>query len=289
VLVWSSRSPRQLLGSLWLVVSCAAAPAQHEAAATKKPAAAVPAATTKAPPPCSDDMVLVERTCVDRYEAHLLESRADGTLAPHPAHEPPEQKRYVAASSAGVKPQGFISQVLAADACQNAGKRLCGLTEWYRACTGSEKTTYPYGASYEKGRCNVGKNHLLSELHGANPNAWSYLAFNDPELAKRPGFLALTGEYDRCTSPEGVHDMVGNLHEWVADRVDATLRSKLPVPVATQRRLGRHPGNGIFMGGFFSTMNQHGKGCNFATTAHDPRYHDYSTGFRCCKDAGASE
>ena len=52
-------------------------------------------------------------------------------------------------------------------------------------------------------------------------------------------------------------------------------------------RLYRHPvnqGKGVFMGGFFSTLNQHGEGCDFVTMAHEPGYHDYSTGFRCCKD-----
>jgi formylglycine-generating enzyme len=67
--------------------------------------------------------------------------------------------------------------------------------------------------------------------------------------------------------------------------VDDTLKSKLPVPAVVQRRIGKHPGNGIFMGGFFSTMSQHGDGCQYVTAAHDPHYHDYSTGFRCCKDA----
>jgi formylglycine-generating enzyme required for sulfatase activity len=301
VLARSSPSPRLLLlGSVWLVASCAAlglsassrpaaAPAASAQTVAKpaRPAAATPV-VSQARPPCTDDMALVAGSCVDRYEAHLLEQQPDGSLTAHPPWERPEHKRYVAASRAGIKPQGFISQIQAASACENAGKRLCGLTEWYRACTGPEKTTYPYGASYQKGRCNVGKTHLLSELYGANANLWSYDAFNDPQLAKRPGFLALAGEYDGCTSSEGVHDMVGNLHEWVADRVDRTLRSKLPVSLVALRRLGRHPGNGIFMGGFFSTTNQHGEGCNFTTTAHDPRYHDYSTGFRCCKDAAES-
>jgi hydroxymethylpyrimidine/phosphomethylpyrimidine kinase len=39
------------------------------------------------------------------------------------------------------------------------------------------------------------------------------------------------------------------------------------------------------MGGFFSTKSEHGDGCTFTTAAHDVRYHDYSTGFRCCRDA----
>jgi formylglycine-generating enzyme required for sulfatase activity len=234
---------------------------------------------------CPAQMALVAGTCVDRYEAHLLEENASGELVGHPAHQLPEKKRYVAACSPGVKPQAFISQVAAASACQNAGKRLCSLTEWYRACTGAQKTTYPYGARYEKGRCNVGKPHLLSILHGATANNWSYRDFNDPKLAQTEGFLALAGEYSGCQTTEGVMDMVGNLHEWVADRVDGSLRSKLPVPAVVQRRIGKHPGNGIFMGGFFSTMSQHGDGCQYVTAAHDPGYHDYSTGFRCCKDA----
>jgi len=256
------------------------------------PAAAHSAsAPPKAPPavvvhrPCPPEMVLVERSCVDRYEAHLLEADDGGALVVHPPHEKPERKRYVAASSAGVKPQAYICQIDAAAACQNAGKRLCSLTEWYRACTGPSGTTYPYGAKYEKGRCNVNKPHLLSLLHGADPNSWTYDNFNDPKLDLTSGFLASTGEYGDCQSSEGVHDMVGNLHEWVADRVDSTLRSKLPVLAVLSHRVGRHSGNGIFMGGFFSTLNQHGEGCTFATAAHDPAYHDYSTGFRCCEDA----
>lgn len=258
-------------------------PTPHAASpiATTKPIAA----STSSNGPCEANMVLVEHTCVDRYEAHVLEADENGQLVPHPAHEMLERKRYVAASRPGVKPQAFICQVDAAAACENAGKRLCSLREWYRACTGPARTTYPYGAKYEKGRCNVGKPHLLSLLHGANVGSWSYLDFNDPRLAQADGFLALTGEYAGCESAEGAHDMVGNLHEWVSDHVDGTLRSKLPVPAVTQRRIGKHPGNGIFMGGFFSTMSQHGDGCQYITAAHDPHYHDYSTGFRCCKDA----
>jgi formylglycine-generating enzyme len=244
-----------------------------------------PTARDNANGPCPVNMVLVEHTCVDRYEAHLLEPDENGALVPHPPHQMLDGKRYVADSSAGVKPQAFICQVDAAAACENAGKRLCSLREWYRACTGPAKTTYPYGASYEKGRCNVGKPHLLSLLHGANVSNWSYRDFNDPRLAQTEGFLALTGQYAGCETKEGALDMVGNLHEWVADRVDDTLKSKLPVPAVVQRRIGKHPGNGIFMGGFFSTMSQHGDGCQYVTAAHDPHYHDYSTGFRCCKDA----
>lgn len=303
-------SPRRLLlGSIWLVAPCAAlglsasglrpsglanglmaaSPATEAAASKPKVLKPVVNLSRSVPrPPCPPEMALVAGTCVDRYEAHLLERSEDGSLKSHAAHERPEHRRYVAASSAGVKPQTFICQLDAAAACENAGKRLCTLSEWYRACTGPKGTTYPYGAKYEARRCNVGKAHLLSMLHGDSVSNWSYANFNDPKLALVPGFLALTGEYADCQSDEGVHDMVGNLHEWVSDRVDQNLKSKLPNLQIRNRRIGRHHGNGIFMGGFFSTLNQHGEGCTFATAAHDVGYHDYSTGFRCCKDPDAS-
>jgi hypothetical protein len=258
--------------------------AQLELAAAPARIGVAPA--SQAPPraPCPPEMVLSGGACMDRYEAHLQLESDDGTLTLHPAEQRPPRGRFVAACRAGVKPQAYISQVEAAAACENAGKRLCSLNEWYGACTDNGKTTYPYGTSYEAGRCNVGKPHLLSILHGASPRGWSFSDFNDPALASTPGFLALAGEYDGCVSANGVRDLVGNLHEWVADRVDRTLARKLPLPAVIARRIGRTTGNGIFMGGFFSTLNEHGNGCKFVTAAHEPRYHDYSTGFRCCRD-----
>ena len=223
---------------------------------------------------------------MDRYEARLLERSADGSLTPFPPFSRPKAGSgvFVAESRAGVRPQGYISQLEAASACRNAGKRLCSVSEWYRACRGEHDTLYPYGATYVKGRCNVGKPHLLSLLHGSDARAWSYDSFNDPELDKRPGFLAETGAYAECATSAGVFDLVGNLHEWVADRVDASMAKKLPLKSGMRARLGNNTGKGVFMGGFFSTMNEHGNGCEFVTMAHEPSYHDYSTGFRCCKD-----
>jgi hypothetical protein len=38
------------------------------------------------------------------------------------------------------------------------------------------------------------------------------------------------------------------------------------------------------MGGYYLDTATHGEGCHYMTTGHDTRYHDYSIGFRCCKD-----
>ena len=252
-------------------------------AKTTPPPAAAPKTAPSAS--CPSEMARVGAACVDRYEASLLRRNDDGSLAPHPNYARPTGGVFVAQSKAGVKPQGYVSQLEAASACENAGKRLCSLTEWYRACRGDKNTLFPYGPSYVPGRCNVNKPHLLSILHGSDPRAWKYDAgFNDPELDQRDGFLAETGAYKECVSSGGVYDLVGNLHEWVADRVDASMRDKLPLTSGIRAKLVVNQGKGVFMGGFFSTLNQHGEGCDFVTMAHEPGYHDYSTGFRCCKD-----
>jgi formylglycine-generating enzyme required for sulfatase activity len=132
----------------------------------------------------------------------------------------------------------------------------------------------------------VGKAHLLSRFFGEDAKAWRYGEhFNNPMLNQQRGFLAKTGEHAQCVSDYGAFDMVGNVHEWVSDKVDSSLANKLALESGISIRLGLRKGRGVFMGGFYSTSNQHGSGCNFVTVGHEPAYHDYSTGFRCCKDA----
>src|SRR5262249_28050512 len=152
-------------------------------------------------------------------------------LIPYPHWQrPPKDERFVARSEPNVLPQGYISRMESETACVNAGKRLCNVTEWHQACRGSRDTTYPYGPRFQAHLCNTGKTHLLSKFFGSNPNAWLYAEhFNNPSLNQLPGFLARTGEYAQCMSDYGVYDMVGNLHEWVADRVDSSLTNKIPM------------------------------------------------------------
>lgn len=98
---------------------------------------------------------------------------------------------------------------------------------------------------------------------GVDLSAWTKL--NDPALGQVSGSWTTSGERDSCTTDEGVFDMVGNRHEWVSDVTPS--------------------GNGVFLGGYFLDVQQNGEGCNYRTDAHARTYHDYSTGFRCCKDA----
>jgi formylglycine-generating enzyme len=235
---------------------------------------------------CPPEMARMANFCVDRYEAVLVERLSDGSEISHPAHAAPEKGRnYEARSKPGVLPQAYISQLDSDAACQNAGKRLCTASEWYGACRGTKNLTYPYGDSYERGKCNSGKPHLLSMWFGTNARLWTYDNFNNPRLNQEPGFLSPTGSHAECTNDVGAYDMVGNVHEWISDRAGIGLVRTVRLFPGVRAAALRHRGHGVFMGGFFSTRIEQGHGCDFTTVGHEPKYHDYSTGFRCCKDA----
>jgi hypothetical protein len=229
---------------------------------------------------CPNLMVRGGDYCIDRFEAYVVELKG-GKEFPHPHSLPPKGKTLRAKVAYDEFPQSSINQFQAAQACQSAGKRLCTRSEWQRACKGAEHFKYPYGEQEEKGKCNTRKTHLLSELHGNDPRKWGN-SMNDPLINFIPGFLAKAGDYADCVSSYGVYDMVGNLHEWVSTLVDSNTPSRKIIGKATPG-FKASPGNGIFMGGFFSSANQNGQGCNYMTTVHGPDHFDYSTGFRCCK------
>ena len=244
-----------------------------------------------APSPCPEGMARVDDACIDRYEAHLVTRGPGGERARHPHFLRPEEGVvYEARSEPGVFPQAYISRVESAAACAEAGKRLCTRREWQRACTyraeGSPRTAYPYGDRWQPGRCNAEKPHLLTLRFGADPNRWRYAQFNDPSLDQEPGFLARSGAYEGCVGDAGVYDLVGNLHEWVSDTADAAFEARLRSEGVARSFQYYRPGNAVFMGGFYSTHAELGPGCTFTPDAHEPGYHDYSTGFRCCADAG---
>jgi hypothetical protein len=210
---------------------------------------------------CAKGMVAIEHAfCIDRWEASLVEVLPGGgerAFSPFMTIDGRSDLRAV--SVPGVYPQGYVSAQQAARACSAAGKRLCRGTEWRKACRGPEQRAYGYGDRREPGRCNdQGKNPIVA-LYGRNYSKWT---MNQPKLNQVEGTLSKSGEHTGCTNGYGVFDMVGNLHEWVADW------------------------GGTFYGGYYQDVASfgHGEGCFYTTTAHDARYHDYSTGFRCCAD-----
>jgi hypothetical protein len=239
-------------------------------------------------PGCPEGMARAGRFCIDRWEAHLVKRGSGGEIVPLPhCDRPPADGDYEARSEPGVFPQAYISRVESARACKSAGKRLCSMTEWHRACEGKRDRLYPYGPRYQAKKCNSDRPHLLSLRFGTDARRWRYEDFNDPSLDREPGFLEKTGAFEQCGGDFGVYDLVGNLHEWVSDTVDDALLEQMDAEDVTRNHQPSHAGNGVFLGGFFSTHQELGPGCKFTTVAHEPSYHDYSTGFRCCASAPA--
>lgn len=220
--------------------------------------------------PCPEEMALVEdkdksvRVCVDKWEASLVEIQENGEERAWSPYLPVDDGHVVkAVSKPGVIPQGYIDRDSAEGACESSGKRLCQVEEWQTACQGPEKTLYPYGADVDESACNIHGKSPLGELFSASFKDYLYdfRVMNDPSLNALEGTVAKTGSFNKCVNGFGIHDIVGNLHEWTAER------------------------NGAFRGGYYQDGHKNGDGCKYATSAHGPTYHDYSTGFRCCKDA----
>lgn len=210
---------------------------------------------------CPREMARVADTCVDRWEASLVETLYGGAEIPWSPYVAPNGHRVRAVSREGVVPQAHISYREAKAACANAGKRLCNPREWVSACKGRSQTRFPYGEDYVAGMCvDTGRTTPNTTLRPA-AKAFSYEGMNDPRLNQLPNTLEKTGSAAACTNELGVFDMVGNLHEWAADA--------------------------RFHGGYYLDVKNNGLGCEYVTGTHAGQYYDYSIGFRCCADANA--
>jgi formylglycine-generating enzyme len=223
---------------------------------------------------CPPDMASVEDLyCVDRYEASLLEILPNGEERPWSSFSPVDDGKegngahasftVRAISEPGLVPQAYVSEMQAKEACARSGKRLCKPVEWRKACTGPNHSTYGYGNQDEPRRCNDhgrGPLGIVFGMNGDDPALFTWPKMNDPQLNQLAGTVAKSGDFEGCVNGYGIHDMVGNLHEWVDDP------------------------EGTFLGGYYQDTHQNGDGCGYRTMAHAAWYHDYSTGFRCCAD-----
>jgi hypothetical protein len=232
--------------------------------------APVPASVPVEPPGvggCPAGMTVIDDGgagfCIDRWEASLAEELGGGELAAWSPYATPGATPVRALSAPGVVPQGYITQVQATAACEAAGKRLCTDDEWLRACRGADDNVYPYGATREDGWCNDAREcHPVVQYFETGAD-WIWSELGNSCINQMPDGLAETGAYPLCETGDGVFDMMGNLHEWTADP------------------------EGTFRGGFYVDTVINGEGCLYRTTAHAVSHWDYSTGFRCCADAGS--
>lgn len=224
------------------------------------PAASARAAPAPADPgPCPPGMALVGgRFCIDRWEAVAV--LPDGAV--HSPYHAVTHLPVRAESRPGHVPQAYISMKQADAACSRAGKRLCTTAQWVDACMGTQKPrrTYPYGIQELLRACNTehtGHPQLVLLGGRRKTDSWS---LNDARLNQLGGTVAPGGAFADCVTPEGVVDLHGNLLEWTR---------------------GERP---LLMGGHYVEARENGAGCTYVTERHGPDYHDFSTGFRCCKE-----
>jgi formylglycine-generating enzyme required for sulfatase activity len=105
-----------------------------------------------------------------------------------------------------------------------------------------------------------------------------------------------SGEAHGCVSKAEVHDLTGNVDEWVntskASREIATLRpgwtdrsaSRILTDLQNRFPSSERPYPSPLKGGWWGPVRNR---CRPATTAHGPSFTYYQVGFRCCKDAPA--
>jgi formylglycine-generating enzyme required for sulfatase activity len=241
--------------------------------------------------------------CIDRFEAVLVDARTGKRLSPyyHPtagitrreyerwqrlrAEQPTDEGKALPVPAPdeweldpGVRfepkatvlpdaiPNGYLSGEIAERACRNAGKRLCTAEEWVTACRGEQGRKFPYGDTYEPGRCNVHREtHPARVLHGDASIGHLDPRLNQVTEENGDPLLRQTGGTPSCKSEwngDAAYDMVGNLDEWIDDP------------------------DGTFVGGFYSRATK--EGCDSRIEVHSYDYYDYSLGVRCCRSGGGS-
>jgi hypothetical protein len=167
---------------------------------------------------CPDGMATVEngKYCVDKYEWPNMR---------------------------GAAPLINVSWHEAAKTCESAGKRLCAIDEWKRACRNggdykpADGNSYPYGDDFGDLKCNT----------LGNP--------------KSKNALMPAGALNECAGALGIYDMSGNAAEWTAPPAESAKAQAF--------------------GGFYQSGAEE-SGCESGITLDKNKKYIY-TGFRCCK------
>ena len=182
---------------------------------------------------------------------------AKGQAYPYYQHPPNDMAGLRAQSVPGVFPQGHMSQENAAQACANAGKRMCTREEWQSACRSAQKSRFPYGNTMVEGTCNsIGETRTSWPSISRTPVSGTGTGNNSMTRGSCRTVIisAATGKNPSCMTPDGLFDMDGNVSEWVSDiseKSDGT--------------------NGTFAGNPFSGETK--DGCFHWTNAHSIAYY----------------
>jgi hypothetical protein len=225
-----------------------------------------------ASPACPGSMRLVRGRHFDDVEHLCIDWKKDikRCWAYHPgftiAHGDPTSMRfcmdvYEAPNEQGKKPLVMRSFPEAARWCADRGKRLCSEHEWETACESGDERPWLYGWKVDKTACNSDKSWRAFDEHKLQGGGEAA-----QKEVERLWQGAPSGEYTSCRTTHGVHDLMGNVEEWVTSSRPRKFR-------------------GVLMGGFWAKP---WTGCRGTNDAHEPtHFRFYEVGFRCCQDAAA--
>jgi formylglycine-generating enzyme len=223
-------------------------------------------------PYCPGDMRLitgrhfedVEHLCIDfRPSARRCWAyHAEYTLA---QGEPEDMRfcmdQFEAPNERGARPIVMKTFVEAERWCQAKNKRVCAESEWETACESGDERPWFYGWKLDDRVCNTSKQWKQFNA--------TVLMNGGEEAQKEVERLwqgARSGEFAACRTNGGIHDMMGNVEEWVASSRKRRFKAAL-------------------MGGFWAKP---WVGCRGTNDAHEPTFRFYEVGFRCCSAAAPS-
>lgn len=256
------------------------APAGHLIPKTgpKTATASTETPTIKAEPaaqPCPDGMTYVDTNYCPEVELNCIKSSYNTVNHIKICHEfAPGQRcvseerrqrfcidKYEYPNQLAAHPPVMVSWHDAAAACAAQSKRLCWESEWVSACEGPEKLPFPYGLKRDATKCNIDNPWLnvdLKKIYSKFPH------IQHPELLRLDQSVS-SGYKSDCKSGFGVHDLTGNLDEWVN----------------AEKTYEKSKWAGLKGGAWGHVRNA----CRPMTTSHAPEFTYYFVSFRCCADA----
>jgi formylglycine-generating enzyme required for sulfatase activity len=223
---------------------------------------------------CSD----VERKCLDLEHdgrnnidiCHAFAQKERCRTAERPIDFCIDQYEYP--NEKGAHPAWMVNWYEAQATCEARGKRLCWASEWTAACEGPDHTPFPYGWERNHDACNM--DNFYIEPRKPGPKAQFFFYSKEKDVAfrelSRLDESVPSGSMEGCRSGFGVYDMTGNMDEWVVSDEPPREKSKW---------------SGLKGGAWGHVRSQ----CRPMTFSHEPEFHYYFVGFRCCRDAPDAE